>query len=97
MKELFKSLNVTFYALEIDLLGNINNTRKLIKQENWISIFITFLHWLLHSVLCTFPKVLKRRTLFNPLTPVSDQDRISPYNINTISSRQVMRIKKNIS
>ena len=23
----------------------------------------------------------------NPLTPVSDQDRISPYNINTISIR----------
>ena len=33
---------------------------------------------------------------FNPFTPSSDQDRISPYNINTISSRQVMRIKKNI-
>ena len=33
---------------------------------------------------------------FNPLTPMSDQDRISPYNINTISTRQVMRIKKNI-
>ena len=32
----------------------------------------------------------------NPLAPMSDQDRISPYNINTISSRQVMRIKKNI-
>ena len=32
----------------------------------------------------------------HPLTPMSDQDRISPYNINTISSRQVMRIKKNI-
>ena len=32
-----------------------------------------------------------------PLTPTSDQDRISPYNIITISSRQVMRIKKNIS
>ena len=31
---------------------------------------------------------------FNPLTPMSDQGRISPYNINTISSRQVMRIKK---
>lgn len=44
VKELFKSLNVTFYALEMDLLGNMNNTRKLIKQENWISIFITFLH-----------------------------------------------------
>ena len=34
---------------------------------------------------------------FNPLTPMSDQDRISPYNISTISSRQVMRIKKNIN
>ena len=28
------------------------------------------------------------------LIPVSDQDRFSPYFINTISSRQVMRIKK---
>ena len=28
----------------------------------------------------------------NPLAPMSDQDRISPYNINTISSRQVIRI-----
>ena len=26
---------------------------------------------------------------FDPLTPMSDQDRISRYNINTISSRQV--------
>ena len=34
---------------------------------------------------------------FNSLTLLSDQDRISPYNINTISSRQVMRIKKNIN
>ena len=34
---------------------------------------------------------------FNPLTPTSDQYRISPYNIKTISSRQVMRIKKIIS
>ena len=25
--------------------------------------------------------------LINPLTPVSDQDRISPYNINTLSTR----------
>ena len=29
----------------------------------------------------------------NFLTAIRDQDRISPYNINTISSRQVMRIK----
>ena len=34
---------------------------------------------------------------FNPLTPTSDQDRISPYNINSISSRQVMRITKNMN
>ena len=31
------------------------------------------------------------------LTPISDHERISPYNIKTISSRKVMRIKKNIS
>ena len=30
----------------------------------------------------------------DPLTPMSDQDRISPYNINTISSRQMMRKKE---
>ena len=34
---------------------------------------------------------------FNPFTPKSDQDRISPYNTDTISSRQVMRIEKNIN
>ena len=33
----------------------------------------------------------------NLFTPTSDQDRISPYNINTTSSRQVMRIEKNIN
>ena len=33
----------------------------------------------------------------NFLTAISDQDRISPYNINTISSRQVMRIKRIIN
>ena len=27
------------------------------------------------------------------LTPMSDQDRISPYNIITVSTRQVMRMK----
>ena len=31
--------------------------------------------------------------IINPLTPVSDQERISPYNIYTVSFRQVMRIK----
>ncbi|PFX30155.1 Receptor-type tyrosine-protein phosphatase F [Stylophora pistillata] len=38
-----------------------------------------------------------RKDDINPFTPISDQDRVSPYNINIISSRQVMRRKKNIS
>ena len=38
--------------------------------------------------------VLIRINFFNFLTLLSDQDRISPYNINPISSRQVMRIKE---
>ena len=38
---------------------------------------------------------MEEDTLFiNPLTPFGDQDRISPYTTNTISSRQAMRIKK---
>ena len=47
------------------------------------------------SSMLTFPSLHK--WYFNPLTPIGDQDRISPYNINTISSRQVMGIKKNIN
>ena len=31
---------------------------------------------------------------FNPLSPMGDKDRISPYSINTESSRQVRRIEK---
>ena len=31
---------------------------------------------------------------FNPLTPRSDQHVISPYNLHTLSSKQVMRIPK---
>ena len=34
------------------------------------------------------------QVLFNPFAPMSDCRRISPYNINTISSRQVVRMKK---
>ena len=37
------------------------------------------------------------RKILEGTTLTSDQDRISPHNINTISSRQVMRIKENIS
>ena len=46
-----------------------------------------------------FPNIYKDgkvTSLFNPLTPLSDEDRISPYNIITISSRPVMRIKRRL-
>ena len=42
-------------------------------------------------------KFLSRYRDFNPFTPLSDQDRIFPYNISTVSTRKVMRIKKSIS
>ena len=35
--------------------------------------------------------------ILNPWTPMSDQDRISPCSINTISTRSVMRMKKNFN
>ena len=47
-------------------------------------LVISFLLWL------TYQHVQMLLTL-------SDQDRISPYNINTILSRQVMRIKKTVN
>ena len=34
------------------------------------------------------------RCILNPLTPKSDQERISPYIIDTASSTQVLRKKK---
>ena len=40
---------------------------------------------------------IKGVRFFNHFIPTSDQEIISPYNINTISSRQVMRIEKNIN
>ena len=42
-------------------------------------------------------KAIHIRNPLNPVTPMSDQDSISPYNTNAISSRQVTRIKKNIN
>ena len=42
-------------------------------------------------------KFPKSDFMINLITPMSDQKRISSYNINTISSSRVMRTKKNIS
>ena len=46
--------------------------------------------FLLSYYLTTNPK---RDYRFNPLSSMSDQERISPYDINTIQSIEVMRIK----
>ena len=40
--------------------------------------------------------VILEWSIINPLPLMSDQERISPYNINTMSSREVMGINKNI-
>ena len=42
------------------------------------------------GIFINFDALLQFQTfkfLFTPLTPMSDQDRISPYNINTITTR----------
>ena len=39
-------------------------------------------------------KIIAEIQLFKPFVPRSDQDIISPYNINIISSRLVLRIMK---
>ena len=43
------------------------------------------------------PLIQNHHYQLNPLTPISDQDRISLYIIYKVTSRQVMRIEKNIN
>ena len=38
--------------------------------------------WIFKTSLASYYLIIGK--LFNPLTPISDQDRISPYNINQI-------------
>ena len=65
------------------------------KKENFVLVGITVSEVLVMAkITCNGTK---RNMLFNPLSPMSDLNRISPYNVITISSRQVMRIKKNIN
>ena len=65
------------------------------KKENFVLVGITVSEVLVMAkITCNGTK---RNMLFNPLSPMSDQNRISPYNVITISSRQVMRIKRNIN
>ena len=74
---------------------SLQNTFQQVQQACWVFLAV------LHSMDLDMGKLspIKRTNhelkCLNPLIPMSDQDRISPYNINTISSRQVTRIKKN--
>ena len=63
-------------------------------QRRWAIWYIFLYHFCVWRVKVMISDKNKR---LNPLSPTSDQDGISPYTISTISSRQVMRIKKNIN
>ena len=67
-----------------------------IPQEEVKTNYAKTNYWTLMN-LSKLLQVTRRKFLFNPLIPVSDQDRISPYYIYTISCRHVMRIKKNVN
>ena len=57
-------------------------------------------HTLISCIFCHYSSInflMRWYNLVNPLTPIIDQDRISPYNINKISARYGMSIKKNIN
>ena len=93
----FRWMRISFFSIVWTCLRKKKTTKHFksyprlpvcIKWENLeyqrcrnLFIFIWFLH----------------RGSLNPLTAMGDQHRISPYNINTISSRQVRRIERNIN
>ena len=69
------------FLLFYDLLYSLSHCLSL-KQANWLEMMNgSPLHFLIDSI------SYKSLSLFDPLTPTSDQDRISPcqYNINQIS------------
>ena len=71
----------------------------LLPVNNSLPVSLIFLPSNTSQIKFTFeylPHRIKLQFGLSPLTPMSDQDRISPYNINKISTRQVMKIKKNI-
>ena len=77
-----RSENLVFIQTVYDIFCNVLHFTFLLENE---------LIFLLRIAILLFPG----NESFNPLTPMSDQDRISPYNINALSIIQVMRIKKN--
>ena len=56
-----------------------------------------FLFFFLSTIFRTFNALYILKLVVNRLTPRGDLDRISPNNINTISSRWMMREEKNVT
>ena len=73
------------------LKENLSNNQELLKFPT-ISVILMNLMFNLGVILLGDIRYLSLLGV-NPLTLMSDQERISPYNINTISSIEVMRIK----
>ena len=77
-------------------------------QANYFDVVLKFMQrwgggvrrfFLCHNKIYLIPTRLCNILMIplHPLTPMGGQDRISPYRINTISSRRVVRIKKYIN
>ena len=84
--------NMERYSLNILLVFFWNNlvrqTHKSFWNILWPCYYCMFIEYLM---------AIAWSLVVNYLIQMCDQDRISPYNINTIWGRQVMRIKKNIT
>ena len=74
----------------------LRNHAAYMAERNWGRINSTSCKYL-----CIVLIVLIREhvlwQVLKPLALIGDQERISPYNINTISTRQLLRIKENIN
>ena len=69
---------------------------KLLSKHKWLlwSCDFSIFRLMVLSVESQYQGFVLYYFLYHPLTPKSDQEVISPYDISSISRRQVMRIKK---
>ena len=70
-----------FFA-KLSFFGQIT---KKSERLNWLSVLLIF--FIDKGQVQQVQQWSHQSTNINHLTPMSDQDRISPYNINTISTR----------
>ena len=94
------SLNIEFYYFKwtqancggkVPTWKNVGGKQMSLHPGEGITLLVTSY---LSGIKFGYCKTLDYTSHLNPLTLMSDQDRTSPYNINTTSSREVMRIKK---